>query len=124
MYLSNTIYRPLEWGRKWFHITISNLQQEDGDYYEMSVIVDGKQLIPAGKKVNTLNDEDHEVSQELTVYGSSPDWESIATAKRIDAHTINNLRIMKQMKSKCIVKPFHKKNTCALAQARRLLKVS
>ena len=73
----------------------------------MSINVNGKQYIqPDSKKVNYLNDVDHKVSHELTVYGSSPDWESLADGPdHIDAHSIYNLRIMKERRGKCIVKP-------------------
>ena len=83
-------------GQKWHHITISQLE-EAGDstsgQYKMNVRVNGKLLID-----DESNDE--LANHNVTVYGSSPKWESLATAYQIDQHKIYNLRLITERKRK------------------------
>ena len=58
----------------------------------MSVRVNGELLI------DESNDELG--NHDATVYGSSPDWNSLATAKKIDQHKIHNLRLITERKRK------------------------
>ena len=88
--------RGVRVGQKWHHITISQLE-EAGDstsgQYKMNVRVNGKLLIE-----DESNDE--LANQNVTVYGSSPKWESLATAYQIDQHKIYNLRLITERKRK------------------------
>ena len=59
----------------------------------MSVRVNGELLID-----DESNDELG--NRDVTVYGSSPKWESLATAKKIDQHKIHNLRLITERKRK------------------------
>ena len=59
----------------------------------MSVRVNGELLID-----NESNDE--LANHNVIVYGSSPKWESIATAYEIDQHKIYNLRLITERKRK------------------------
>ena len=83
-------------GQEWHHITISQLE-EAGDSssgeYKMSVRVNGNLLI---------NEERNDELQDrnVTVYGSSPKWESLATAPNIGDHKIHNLRLITERKRK------------------------
>ena len=88
--------RGVRVGQKWHHITISQLE-EAGDstsgQYKMNVRVNGKLLID-----DESNDE--LANHNVTVYGSSPKWESLATAYQIDQHKIYNLRLITERKRK------------------------
>ena len=59
----------------------------------MTVRVDGDLLI---------NDESNDEleNHNVTVYGSSSKWESLATANQIDQHKIYNLRLITERKRK------------------------
>lgn len=59
----------------------------------MSVRVNGDLLID-----DEPNDELE--NRNVTVYGSSPKWESLADAYRIDQHKIHNLRLITERKRK------------------------
>ena len=60
----------------------------------MSVRLNGFEVLP--KEANNIPDS----SDTLTVYGSSPYWESIGTADEIDQHMIHNLRLIKHVHRK------------------------
>ena len=85
-------------GLTWYHITISQLEDPTrNDNYKLSVRVNGD-LVQAPIDNNIGNQNN------LEVYGSSHDWESVATAYHIDQHKLYNLRIIKARNRKCIFK--------------------
>ena len=86
-----------EQGQTWLHFTAAVIQQESdstNEEYEMSLRVNGNLVLEPEPSTIENNYDD------IIVYGSNSEKESLADAYYIDKHEIHNLRIMKERKSK------------------------